>query len=147
MANETIYVKGTQKTLMSAGASIANNAIGTATTANYDAVVDGAGFPDAEFVLGVTFTVAPTENSVIVLLAQQLDIDGTNDADVPETTRLGRVIGSFVVNNTTTTQYIPLFARDLPLLATYYLYNNATGQAISANWTLKVTPRSYKAAP
>lgn len=146
MAGETIVVFGTPKTLEANGGAIANNAVVQADDATYDQVSDGAGFMYADFVLGFTYATAPTEGTVLALYARPLDIDGTNDAEVPEATRPTVFIGSFVVNNVTTAQYAQLMERQVPKLASYYINNSATGQTVSAGWTLKVTPRSYKAA-
>ena len=146
MAGETIVVFGTPKTLEANGGSIANNAVVQADDATYDQVSDGAGFIYADFVLGFTYASAPTEGTVLALYARPLDIDGTNDAEVPEATRPTMFIGSFVVNNVTTAQYAQLIERQVPKLASYYIHNSTTGQTVSAGWTLKVTPRSYKAA-
>ena len=140
MSGETIIDKGTPKTLEANGASIANNTLAQADDANYDIFVDGGGRPDAKFILAITFPTAPTENTTMALYARPLDIDGTNDADVPEVTRPTVFIGTFSVNNVTTTQYIELLVQDVPWLAAYYLGNNGTGQTASAGWTLKVTP-------
>lgn len=150
MSGEAIVVRGTTKTLESNGASIANNAVGLADDQSYDMDADGAGFPDVEFVLVCAFGTAPTENAVISLMARPLDIDGTSDAEVPEATRPTVPIGSFTVNNVTTTQTILItggFVQDVPKKADYYLYNNGTGQSISAGWKLLATPRTRKAAP
>lgn len=142
MTGEAKIYLGTTKTLEASGASIANNTVVQADDANYGINADGGNYPDAEFVLACAFGTAPTEGSTIDLLARELDIDGTNDADVPEATYKTRRIGSFIVNNVTTTQYLKLLAYDVPYLAGYYLHNNGTGQPISAGWTLKVTPRT-----
>jgi hypothetical protein len=147
MSGENTVVFGTSKTLEASGGSIANNAVVQADDATYDVVSDGASFPDADFVLGFTFATAPTEGTVLALYARPLDIDGTNDAEVPELARPTRFVGSFVVNNVTTAQYATLTGRNLPKLASYYIANVGTGQSVSAAWTLKVTPRSNKAAP
>lgn len=146
MAGETIRVYGTAKTLEANGALIANNTLVQADDANYDIVSDGSSYEDGEFVLGFTYGTAPTEGTVLALLVRPLDIDGTNDAEVPETTRPIRQVGVFVVNNVTTAQYAICVGRDLPKLGAYYIHNVATGQSVSAGWTLKVTPRSRKAA-
>lgn len=145
MAGETILKIGTPKTLESNGASIVNNALAQADDANYSIASDGGYYPDAKFVFSGAFTIAPTENAVLSLYARPLDIDGTNDAEVPETTRSTVLIGNFTVNNVTTLQYIELLAQDVPWNAAYYLHNNGTGQTLSAGWTLKVTP--YTVAP
>lgn len=147
MSGENILVYGATKTLEANGAIIANNALAQADDATYDLVVDGGGYPDALFVLTGAFAVAPAEGSVLALYARPLDVDGTFDTEVPEITRPTRFIGSFVVNNVTTTQTMELTAYDLPRKAEYYVHNSGTGQSLSAAWTMKVTPRTYKAAP
>lgn len=146
MSGETTVVFGTTKTLEANGAAIANGAVVQADDASYDQVADGAGFIYADFVLSFAFATAPTENAVLALYARPLDIDGAADAEVPEATRSTMFIGSVPVNNVTTTQYATLIERLVPAKAEYYLHNSGTGQTVSAGWTLKVTPRSYKAA-
>lgn len=144
MANEAIIKVGTPKTLEANGASIANNALDQANDASYAVVADGASYPHAEFVLTCAFTTAPTEGTTIILLARPLNVDGTADTEVPETTRGTYFVGAFVVNNvgSSTSQTMVLYARDVPREADYYIYNNGTGQSINAGWVLKVTPRS-----
>lgn len=143
MANETKVYRGTTKTLEANGLAIANNDVGVADDATYAQVADGAGYPDGEFVLCFSFGTAPVENSIITLYARPLDIDGANDAEIPEsgaTTFKGEYIGRFLVNNViTVTQCARCIGRNLPALANYYLHNSATGQTISAGWTLKIT--------
>ena len=140
MSGETILKFGTPKTVEASGASIANNTLAQADDASYSVASDGAYYPDAKFVISVTFGTAPTEGTTLALYARPLDIDGTNDAEVPETTRPTVFIGTFVVNNVTTAQYIELLAQDVPWSASYYIHSNGTGQTVSAGWTLKVTP-------
>lgn len=146
MANELILAFGTTKTLEANGASIASAAIGQANDASYGVVADGANFPHAKFVLSGSFSVAPSENTVLLLSARTINIDGTNDAEVPEATRTGIPIGQFVLNNVTSTQYIECIAFDVPWEADYYIYNANSGQTLATGWTLKVTPFTYKPA-
>ena len=140
MSNESIIKIGTPKTLEASGASITNTSVVQADDANYSISADGAYYPDAKFVLAATFATGPTEGTALTLYARPLDIDGTNDAEVPEATRPTVYVGSFAVNNVTTAQYIELLAREVPWNAAYYIHNNGTGQTVSAGWTLKVTP-------
>lgn len=140
MAGETILKFGTPKTLEANGAAITNNALAQADDATYSVSADGSYYPDARFVASFAFATAPTEGTVLALYARPLDIDGTADAEVPEATRPTEFIGSFVVNNVTTTQYAHLMAQSVPWNAEYYLHNNGTAQSVSAGWTLKVTP-------
>lgn len=149
MSGEIIVVYGTPKTLEASGSSISNNSLVQADDASYDTSSDGASFPDAEFVLTCAFATGPTEGTSLALYARPLDIDSTNDAEVPETTRPTVFIGTFTVNNVTTTQYIVLngiYAQGVPKKADYYIHNNGTGQSVSSGWKLVVTPRSFKTA-
>lgn len=141
MANETKIVYGTQKTLTTTLAAFASNAL-SASCGTYDSS-DTADYPDADFVLKVTFGTAPTERTTIDLLVRPLNIQGTNDADAPQATYRPHLLGSFVLDNVTTAQY--LFARvyDLPKEGEIFLYNNNSGQTTSANAELYMTPRSY----
>ena len=146
MSNEAIVKLGTQKTLEASGASIANNAVVQASTATYSVSADGGSYPDAEFVLTVTFATAPTEGTPLALYARPLDVDGALDTEVPEALRPTQYVGVFVVDNVTSAQTMVLRAYDLPMLASYYVHNNGTGQAVSAGWVLKVTPRTIAPA-
>lgn len=140
---DPIVAIGTARTLEASGASITSGSVVQADDADYALSTHAANWPDAEFVLTCAFSVAPTEGRAINLLARNLDIDGTNDADAPEAAR-AQYIGSFVVNNVTATQYIALqgtIARDLPRSASYYLHNGAD-QTVSSGWKLVVTPRN-----
>jgi hypothetical protein len=148
MANETIYAWGTQKPLEASGAGFADGAIVQANDASYATGTDGAGFPDAVFVLKIQFAaVSGIEGRTIALYVRPLNIDGSNDAPAPTATYLQKYVGSFYLqasaNNTD--QYVACYARDLPPEGDYYLGNNS-GTAASAGWSLKVTPKSYKPA-
>lgn len=148
MANEAIAVWGTEKTLEANGGSIASAAVTIADDATYGIVADGASYPDAEFVLVCQWaTVTSIENKSIALLARDLDIDSTNDQFAPTATFNHRFIGAFNISagSANTNQYFKLTAQDVPKLAQYYLLNQS-GQTISAGWTLKVTPKTYKPA-
>ena len=147
MSNEAIVFLGTEKTLEASGASIANNALAQADDASYGIVADGDSYPDARFVLTGTFSVAPTENTTLALYARPLNIDGTADADAPETTRPTQYIGVFVVNNVTSAQSLVLDAQNVPWEADYYIHNNGTGQTLGAGWKLLVTPCTVGPAP
>lgn len=139
---DAIVKYGTQKTLEAGGASAANNTMVQADDATYVIASDGNNAPDAEFALAVAFSVAPTQNTTIDLYVAEQNIDGTNNGQAPTITYKQKYVGSFVVNNVTTTQYLRLLAYDVPPGGAYYLHNNGTGQTMSAGWTLKVTPRT-----
>lgn len=145
--NATIIENAAAVTLEASGGAIVNNTIVQADDANYSIFTDGGGRPRGRFVLSFTFATAPTERAVISLYARQLDVSGTNDAEIPETTRPDTWVGNFIVNNVTTTQYAVLTPdEELPWNAAYYLHNNGTGQTISAGWALTVEPYTYAPA-
>lgn len=147
MSNEAIVFQGTQKTLEASGAAIVNNALAQADDASYSIATDGAYYPDARFVLTGTFATAPTENTTLALYARPLNIDGTADADAPETTRPTQYIGGFLVNNVTSAQSMVCDAQNVPWEAEYYIHNNGTGQTLGAGWKLLVTPCTIGPAP
>ena len=138
MANEAVFKRGTQKTVSTTIGAISNNAI-SALVGSYTST-DTNDYPDAEFVLEVTFATAPTENATIDLHVRPMNIQSTNDHEAPDATYRPHYLGSFVVNNVTTAQYLRCVGRDLPKEGDLYLFNNATGQATSANAELYMTP-------
>lgn len=142
MAGEEIVKRGTQKTLEASGGAIASGAVVQANDATYSLAADGANYPDAEFVLAATFSSVPTEGGVLALYARPLNIDGTADAEIPKAALPVWFVGSFVVNNVTSTQFMTLLAQDLPDEAEYYIHNVSAAQTVSAGWSLKVKPRT-----
>lgn len=141
MANETKLVYGTQKTLSTSIASISNNAI-SAAIGTY-ASLDTLDYPDADFVLVVSYGTAPTERTTLDLLVRPLNVVGTSDTLVPQATYRPHFLGSFIVDNVTTQQVLFLRTYDLPKEGELYLFNNSTAQATAANAELYMTPRTY----
>ncbi len=139
-ANDAIYTYGTTKTLVNAsGASISNNAI-SASAGTMDST-EQDDYLGVDLALTCAFGTNPTAGTTIDVILRPLNIDGTTDAVTPTASYLHHYVGSFrVIANTSTNTY-HLRVLDLPSREyDVYLYNNATGQSISANWTLKATP-------
>jgi len=148
MAGEVIRAYGTPVTLEANGGTIANNGITQANDATYSVASDGANYPHARIVISFAYATAPTEGTTLSLVARALNVDGTNDADVPEFTRQDRFLGEVRVNNVTTTQYSPpVFVFDVPDEFELYVANNGTGQTVSAGWKAVITPMTYTTAP
>lgn len=141
MANEAVYKYGTLKTLEASGASTVANAFTQANDAGMTAS-DHFDYTLLDFVLSVTFSVAPAAGEVVNLYARLLDIDGTNDAQVPSANYLATYLGSFLVENVTSAQYIALYNVALPGRSFDCYIENKTSQTISAAWTLKVQPKT-----
>ncbi len=144
MANEIKKVYGTQKAVSTSIASITNNTI-SAAVGTYSAT-DTLDYPDADFVLVVTFGTAPTEGATIDLLVRPMDVQGTSDTVAPQATYQPHRVGSFVVDNVTTAQVLFCSGYDLPKAGELYLYNNATNQATAADASLYMTPRTLAPA-
>lgn len=91
------------------------------------------------------YSVTPDANSFINLYLRPLNIQSTNDADVPDATFQQVFVGSFPVNNVTTAQYVPIEI-SLPNGLTSQNYEfyieNKTGQTIPAGWDIYVTPKT-----
>ena len=140
--DDIIVKEGTQKILEANGAIAANDAMIQANDANYVRITDGDDAPDGKFVFGFTIGTAGTANTLIDLYVRRLNIDGTNDSQVPTATYKQEWVGSFKYNNAVTTiQYAEMNAKNLPADGEYYIHNQ-TGQSIAAGWTLKITPET-----
>lgn len=132
---------GTQDTITGSGGTVADAAFGAAaTTWTND---DDA--PMASVVLSCSYTTAPDANSSVNLYLRLLNIQSTNNQDVPDA-NFGHVyVGSFPLNDVTTQQYIPIDIR-LPNTVTSQQYNfyieNNGGQTMDSDWNLYVTPKT-----
>lgn len=149
----SIRVAGTPKTLEASGASITTGNVAQADNANYavgaaPSTGDGLGAAHVEFTLSCAFGTGPTENTTVDLYLQPLNIDGTSDSEPPENTTGFKgewYVGSFILNNVTTTQYHHLIVENVPAEFAAWLHNNG-GQTLSSGWKLVATPRALKAS-
>ena len=133
---------GTQDTLTGSGATVVDGAFGTAATTwtNDDDV------REATIILEATYSVAPTANSSVNLYVQLIDIQGTNDSQVPSATFEDIYLGSFPLDSSlTSAQYPPLDIR-LENTKTSQQYKftikNNGGQTISTGWNLYIKPKT-----
>jgi hypothetical protein len=137
MAGEAKRVYGTEVTLQTSGASVANNAISAAAAT----VIDNSAhdYVDGKFVLRVSASVAFTQLGTVQLLLRPLDIDAANnDAPVPTAAYPVPYRGSFTLISQTASQYQYLEVQNMPRKCEAYLLN-AAGQTIS-NWDLLYQP-------
>lgn len=141
MANEAVFKFGTTKTLEANGASTAANVFTIADDASMTAS-DHNDYTMIDFTLSGTFSIAPTAGEVINLYARLMDIDGTNDAQVPSTNYLATYLGSFLVEPVTSAQYVALFNVATPGRTFNCYIENKTSQTLGAGWTLKATPKT-----
>lgn len=135
---DTVTAGGGTSSVASAAFSVSGDVVSGGWTNDDDA-------PMASVVLTCAYSVAPTANSSVNLYARLMNIDSTNDQITPDA-NFGHVyLGSFPLDDTTSTQYIAIDVR-LPNTYTsqvyeFYIQNNG-GQTMSAAWTLKVTPKT-----
>lgn len=127
--------------------SIANAAFSVAADVTTWTNDDDA--PWAVFALMCQWATLPTDNSVINIHARKLNIQSTNDDPVPATTNTWMWIGSFTVDGAVainTDTYLTTERIKLPNHKTSQEYDfyleNQSGQTISANWDMWVTPVS-----
>ncbi len=149
MANEAKFVYGTSKTLANAnGGATSNNQLSAAAGTTYSST-DTGDYPDAVFTLITAgFGGTPTSGSTIDLYIRPLNIDGTTDAPAPPTgastaAYKGVRVCSFRLHASSASgDAYAAVGYDIPREGEAYLHNNATGQSLSANWSLKMQPRT-----
>lgn len=142
-AGAAVEFFGAQDTLGTSSAAVADGAFSisgdlSTWTNDDDAIM-------AAITLSCTFSVAPTANTSINLYARLLNIQGVNDATVPDANFQQVYVGSFALNDSTVAQYIPI---DVGLPNTYtsqqyeFYIENKSGQSLPAGWDLHITPKS-----
>ena len=149
MANEAVYKYGTTVTLASGnGAAITNNQLSTAVGTTYSQT-NTLDYPDAVFTLTTAgFGAAPTAGSTLDLYVRPLSVDGATNTPAPATgastdAYKGQYIGSFVLKASASSgDTYRTVGYDIPRSGEAYIFNNATGQSLTVNWTLKMTPRT-----
>ena len=138
-----IHVFGTQDTLGTSSAAVADAAFSIAADLSTWTNDDDA--PQASVILLADFSVAPDANSSINLYLRPLNIQSTNDGDVPDANFQHIYVGSFPLNDVTTAQYI-LIDISLPNTKTSQEYEfyveNQSGQSLPAGWDMYVTPKT-----
>lgn len=132
---------GTQDTITGSGGTVADAAFGAAaTTWTND---DDARY--ASIILDCSFTTAPDANSSVNLYLRLLNIQSTNDQDVPDANFPHVYVGSFPLNDVTTQQWCPIDII-LPNTKTSQEYNfyieNKGGQTMDSDWDLHITPKA-----
>ena len=141
--NALIEVFGTQDTLGTSSAAVANDAFSIAgdlsTWVNDDDAVT------VSVILLADFSIAPTANTSINLYLRPLDIQSTNDQEIPDANFQHTYVGSFPLNDVATAQYINIQI-SLPNNVTSQNYEfyieNHSGFSLEAGWDIYVTPKT-----
>lgn len=141
--NSAIHFFGTQDTLGTSSAAVADDAFSIAGDLSTWTNDDDA--PMASVTLLANFSVAPTANTVCNLYLRPLDVQSTNDGTVPDANFQHMYAGSFPLNDSTVAQYITI---DIALPNAYtsqqyeFYIENKSGQSLPASWDLYVTPKT-----
>lgn len=147
-ADSTIDFFGTQDTLGTTSADVLTTAFSVAGDLSTWTNDDDA--PKASVVLLADFTVAPAVGDVINLYIRLLNVQDTNDASVVDANYKYKWVGSFILDNVTTAQYITIEI-DLPNNITSQQYEfyveNSTLQTLPAGWDIFVTPKTIGPHP
>lgn len=89
----------------------------------------------------------PTDGTTIDIFGRKLNVQSTSDTTIPDDANLDQFLGSFTVDGTTatstamflTTNWLTLPNHKTSQEYDFYLKNN-TGQTISADWNMWITP-------
>ncbi len=141
--NDFIDKYGTQDTLGTSSSAVADT--GFSVAADLSTWTNDDDAPFASVVLLANFSVAPDADSIVELYLRPLNIQGTNDSDVPDANMRHVSVGSFPLNDVTTAQYITIDIV-LPNTVTSQQYEfyvrNQSGQSLPAGWDIYVTPKT-----
>lgn len=134
---------GTQDTLGTSSAAVADADFSIAGDLSTWTNDDDA--PQASVVLLANFSVAPDASSAINLYLRPLDVQSTNNQEIPDANFQHTYVGSFPVNDVTTAQYINIqisLPNNVESQDYEFYVENKTGQSLSAGWDIFVTPKT-----
>jgi hypothetical protein len=137
---------GTQDTLGTSSASVADDAFSIASDLSTWDNDDDAKEASVTGLFNWT-TTAPDANSVNNLYLRLLNVQSTNDNQVPDANFQHRYVGSFPLNDVTGAQYVTI---DISLPNAYtatdyeFYIENKSGstEALPAGWDIFVTPKA-----
>lgn len=135
----SVFEYGTQTTAISDASAITDGSFNAGTVT---ALTQTDYAPLADLVLNVTMAVSPSAGAAFHVYRRDLNIDGTNDSPAPDANFKSVYVGSFIVDLSTTAQYLSLNSVPLTVDQEFYIEND-TGQSTSGTTVLKVTPKAY----
>lgn len=146
--DSAIHIFGTQDTIGTSSAAVADDAFSIASDLSTWVNDDDA--PMASVILECNFGTAPDVNSGINLYLRHIDIEGTNDATIPDANFQHFYVGSFPLDNNANAQWIPIEIA-LPNVETSQNYEfyveNKSGQSLPLGWDIHVTPKTIGPHP
>ena len=143
----TIVVSSSQIAYVSSGASIAAAGFSASSDiANALTSTNMKRWPRCDAVLTISQASSTSNTAMSVpLFRRDINIDGTADEGIPNSSSQQHYVGSFTLSSSASTTVQSMNLNDIPLPATtdceFYL-SNALTNLISAGWTLKITPKT-----
>lgn len=142
--NDAIWKFGTQDKVDSTSGTVANDAYSVAGDITSWTNDDDA--PYASFVWRGSFGTAASAGN-IELFAHLPNIEGTNEAPIPQDEYRSVYLGTFAIDYTdsatafsSTIENVLLPVFETSQVYDFYIKNNGTSQTINSSWTLHVTP-------
>lgn len=126
-----------QVDLASSSAAVANGAFSVAGDLNVLTLTDDV--RELELVLQGDFAAAVDANSSVNVYFRSLNIEGTNDQEIPDANFQQDYVGSFALNDVATAQYKRLIVTPPTGKSgdEFELYiENVSGQSLDAAWTI-----------
>ena len=143
-ANDLIKVEGTELILESSGVSLTNTSFAQADNDTV-APADNAGYPLLDFEFqGAWATSTGINNGEVRLYSRKINFEGASDAPEPDANYPRDLVGSFVPDAVISTQNLVLEGVPRSLREEQFWIENATGQTLSAGWTLKAYPVTHR---
>lgn len=143
--NDAVEKFGTPDDVASSSAAVANAAFSVAGDTADWTNDDDAAFASA--ILEADWTTAPTANTTVDLFAQLKSMGGAAaDGEVPDANFQHQYLGTFPVNDQSTTRQHINIEIGLPNTETSQIYRffirNNSGQQIDSGWQLWINPKA-----
>lgn len=133
-----IFELGTQATVISDSSAIANGAFNAGTVT---ALVQTDNTWLGNAVLDVTLASVPAAGAEFYLYRRDMNIDGTNDASVPDANFKSTLVGSFKLDLVSTQQFVHYTGVPLEVDQEFYIEND-TGVSTTGTTVVKITPKA-----
>lgn len=140
-AGDIILTSDAQITVITGTATRANNAFSTSAEAT---AMTANEHPYGEATLSCSFAIAPVAGSSVHLFRRDLNIDGTNDAPVPNASYEEQYVGSFALNTVTTQQFSIIATVPLRNGDQEFYIKNGGGQVMDLDYVVKIKSVTHR---
>lgn len=152
MSDETIYKYSSEVTAISSTATVASTGFNSSAEVTSLSSAQTGKYPLADAALFASFSTSiSSASNVCVLYRRDLNIDGSNDAPIPQAGAPAYshiAVGQFIIPPYTAASSGYFFCPDVPLAGDCEFYlENKTNATIDAGFTVKIKPKTYTPAP